>query len=273
MSSQFESRRYEIESKIKVRKRLSILILFIGSIGFFHFDILKYFNLMLPSNIQGMISFISLFFLGYGYAIFKKPLSHQKLAFYEIVEALKLIEKPGKSETLNLKARKRVLKAYKWLSNSKIGDAPWYSELIKKEKLFINNLKTRVAPAIINDTISPTYLLDIAMALQGNHISLLENINNALENKLEEKIEDRKIISNFVSLISSSKYMMAVVFFIAALITVSTFLYVITIYIVDLNFIEVVKEEPVEVAALCVLTFVSLFQVLKEKEKNHMTYA
>jgi len=273
LSSQFESKRSEIESIIKNKTRNGYILVVISVLSILSLFLYTYVVTDM-SDIIGILYILSGILLMIGMELIDDPVNPYDFAFFEIVEALRLIEKPGKSEFLNLKARKKVIKAYKklrFLRTAKKKIAPWHSiwhsTSTEIEKKFKKNLITRIAPALKNDTISPTYLIDIACALRGNHISLLENVNDALENQLEEKIEESEIISNFVSLILSSIITKAILIFIVALITVLGFLYVVTIN-VDLNFINVVKENPVQITAICVGTFVALFQVFKKKEKN-----
>lgn len=282
MSSQFESRRYEIESKIKKKKNWGIILIIISVISFLIIVLFNYINNFLSINkdIQLIFYIIFLASLIIGYEFIYNPVDPHEYAFYEIVEAMRLIEKSGKSEDLNQKARKRVLKAYKKLSYAHArtartrSNAPWYSEFNEKEKLFIKNLKMRIAPAFNNDTISPTYLLDIAIALQGRDISLLENVNISLKNQLDEINEEtsitarmRVVISNYMSSILSSTLGTFIFTFIIALFTVFTLLFAITMN-VGANIIEVVKKDPIQITGYCVVTFVGLFQIFRKKSKT-----
>lgn len=208
MSSQFESKRSEIESIIKKKKIIGYASVVISILLILSISLYNYFIADISNNLDmvGIIYIILISSLMIGLDYLDNPVNPYDYAFFEIVEALRLIEKPGKSDLLNLKARRRVLKAYGKIARAtrKKSTAPWYSTSNEIQKIFTKNLKTRIAPAFKNDTISSTYLLDIACALRGSHISLLENVNNQLSKNLDEIVEEKETITSRMTVVISN---------------------------------------------------------------------
>ena len=265
MSAQFEGRRYAIELKRNEATRKGIVLLIIGAlilVPAFYDRFVS--TLPINQDVKDIIISLAGVSILFGAAFITNPLSNQDRAFFEIVEALKILEKTGRTPSLNQRAYKRILKAYKALRSLKTGKGSWYFNIKDKEKVFITNLKDRVAPAILEDKLPPVNLADIAIALQGSDIRLLENVNKQLEKQLKskEKIE-RNITEFFTSRISTLSGALFFSFFTGILIPLVS-IYIGTLFF-KLNYILLIKENLVSVIAVCIGTSLAILAILRRK--------
>lgn len=290
MSIRFVSKWDEMDSLRKKKRIYGIIssVLLILSLLLFSFhDFINKTYLQSVGDIRIVFAIIAFSAFVFAYENLVFPFSPYDSAFYELVKALRILEAPVITNSRRNEAMKMVLTAHKKILSTKSlrrqDVPPWIHGVSQIEKTFIDNLKTRIAPAIKNATIKKTNLTDVLWALQGNDISMLEMTNSVMEKTLVEIIEPEKSITKYFSIISSSKEWkkaahyfsviesskmgMIIISFLIAFFSILIFLYGVTIF-ADKKLIPLIADNPFKFAQLFFFAFFGytiLFEVKKRR--------
>jgi len=197
MDPQISSKLREIQIKVKRKKgkniRYCIISAFILFILFINYYFLKIEIInKIPVEFIFIISLLLFIFItNYLY-----PLDKEDDLIKTIAEVKDLLD----DASLNIDFRQEayqqlimILKKYDPLVQT---ESHWHISINKILNRFTENLRNRIAPAILEDEFSSLYLEKIALAIINQNIQDIENLNSEIENTYEEKLyEDSNYIT------------------------------------------------------------------------------
>lgn len=191
------------ETRRESRKKGAILVLL--AVLFIVIFIFNYYYIKNPAihNVFFPLFIGTIFLVIFGIVMIFQPLNNDEIAFCKIIDASKNLEDSIMNPDLRKLAHRKVLDAAKILEYRDIGNAPWYSKIKATEKRFIHNLKTRVAPAILEGKISELLLRQYALVFTNPDIDEMEKINRVIEEYEEIEIPETGYALTITSFLKS----------------------------------------------------------------------
>ncbi len=184
MSSPIEAKRYSIEYTIQNRKRkriyYSIIILFMLSLPYIN-DILLHIKWL--DSITVIVFMLGIIIFGLFLSNILEVSTNEEKAFLHLYKTHEILEQAINNEDLRKPAYEEFMRAIEKIEAISVGDAPWYSQAISDEKKFTENLRTRVAPAILEGKVNAIEALF--------YMNLFLNQTTEGMRELTEKIQQR----------------------------------------------------------------------------------
>jgi len=187
----------KLENKIKLleekkeKEKKKGLYVFISSMGLLGLYLYSYFINLLPfvPEYHELIIIIIIFGLVWCFKLFINPFSNEEKAFLQLNKILEDLDNIHYDDELNKIAYERIIKASNYLEeveSLKTDPASWYLDVSDIEYTFINNLRTRVAPALQDGSLEKSHLLRIIFTLILSSVEHMKTTNDILEKQLEE---------------------------------------------------------------------------------------